>query len=111
MNRELEAIFQALEAGRENPENQALIESYESRLDEVQARLPDLDRVQLRQTVGNSTLNGRNRATSTHRFRRRLDALRQPTNLFATAQALWPPKPNELLMIASTLHSRAVFGT
>ena len=35
----------------------------------------------------------------------------QPTNFFATVQALWPPKPKELLMMASTFISRAVWGT
>ena len=32
-------------------------------------------------------------------------------NFFATRQALWPPKPNELFAIASTSISRAWFGT
>ena len=34
-----------------------------------------------------------------------------PLNFFATKQALWPPKPKELFAIASTLISRAWFGT
>ena len=37
--------------------------------------------------------------------------LLQPTNFFATMLALWPPKPNELLMAAFTGMERAVFGT
>ena len=35
----------------------------------------------------------------------------QPTNFFAAILALWPPKPNELLMTAFTFSLRAVLGT
>lgn len=34
-----------------------------------------------------------------------------PTNFLAAMLALWPPKPNELLMTAVMFSSRAVLGT
>jgi len=34
-----------------------------------------------------------------------------PLNFLAAMLALWPPKPKELLIVASTFIWRAVFGT
>lgn len=48
MNRELEALFQALEAAQENPESLQLTELFESRLDDAHARCRNVSRQQLR---------------------------------------------------------------
>lgn len=40
-----------------------------------------------------------------------LHFIHQPSNLRPITEALWPPKPKELLTNASTRISRALFGT
>jgi len=59
MNRELEAIFNALEAARENPRDSRLMDFYESMLDDVQVRVPSADRAQVRQMIWNLYLDWR----------------------------------------------------
>ena len=44
-------------------------------------------------------------------FIREFTAGKIPDYQMAAMLALWPPKPNELLMMTFTFNSRAVFGT